>query len=235
MKSKLDHEINNNRFDDYYTVMSGVFGCQGMDYQKLEDSIFDYVSQNINDLKNQPILDIGIGDGASIKKFLEAGCEKVTGIDLNKTMLKTAKKKFGNRVRLIEANAVSMNMFRPDDFPVIISGACIHNIPRKERPAFWSEIVRLNPRLFVMIEKVMNHDEETYQIKYESQIKAFDYVLREKGGREDLAQEWIEHLKSDEPEKIDMEEIKNNLLGKYEVEIIFEMGVFKTVACKKLS
>lgn len=235
MINKLDNEIHNNRFGDYYAVMLEVFSSQGMNYQDLEDSMFEYVSKNIPGYKDKSILDIGIGDGASVWKFIKAGCRHITGIDVNLSMLQAAKEKFGDSVRLVEANALDMGIFKPGDFPVIISGACVHNIPKKQRGTFWKEIVRLNPEVFIMVEKVMNDDEDVYQVKYQNQIRAFDFVLRQKRGKEVQAKEWIDHLASDEPEKIELEEVVSGLKDRYKVEVIFEMGIFKTVACRRIS
>ena len=86
-------KISNN----YGELFSEVFAEQGLDYVKLERSVFEVVDQTHPDL-NTPVLDIGTGDGATIEPFVRAGYTNLTGIDLNPQMLEANKKRFGERV-----------------------------------------------------------------------------------------------------------------------------------------
>ena len=59
---------------NYGELFSEVFEVQGMDYRRLQESIFEQVSQ-IEGYKEMPILDVGVGDGQTSQKFIEVGCQ----------------------------------------------------------------------------------------------------------------------------------------------------------------
>ena len=89
--------------------------------------------------KNSSILDIGCGDGETLAQFVKVNCINLTGIDLNEEMLESAKKKFGEKVKLLKVDATKLDLFEPNEFEIIISALCIHNIPRTKRKDFWKD------------------------------------------------------------------------------------------------
>ncbi|HXK39625.1 MAG TPA: class I SAM-dependent methyltransferase [Candidatus Paceibacterota bacterium] len=219
--------------ENYEALFEEVFAVQGLDYRALENSIFDQVALHIPKFLTTPILDVGIGDGASSKRFVEAGCTLLTGVDLNPLMLQQAKAKYGEKIKLLLADATNLHMFNAGDFPVIITAFSIHNIAKKKRPAFWKEVRRLSPRLLVMCEKIADADLALHQKRYESEINAIDLVYRQRHGNEEVAKEWREHYEWDEKERLELEEIQQSLGDDYGIQVVFEMGMSKTVLCKK--
>jgi hypothetical protein len=228
---------NDDRFlkisNDYGELFSEVFAEQGMDYEKLEKSVFDKVSEIEPHFKDLPILDIGIGDGATSAPFLEAGCTKITGIDLNQEMVDATKVKFGDSVRLFKMNAVDMGVFEKGDFEIIIAGAAIHNIPKTERGQFWKELLRLSPKIFACAEKIKDSDIVKHKADYKSEIEAIKKVYGEKHGLREAEREWLSHYEYDEREALGLDEITKNIGESYKISVVFEMGLYKTVLAIK--
>lgn len=228
---------NDDRFlkisNDYGELFSEVFAEQGMDYEKLEKSVFDKVSEIEPNFKNLSILDIGIGDGATSAPFLEAGCTKITGIDLNQEMVDATKVKFGDSVRLFKMNAVDMGTFEKGDFEIIIAGAAIHNIPKTERGQFWKELLRLSPKIFACAEKITDSDIVKHKADYRSEIEAIKKVYGEKHELREAEREWLSHYEYDEREALGLDEITKNIGESYKISVVFEMGLYKTVLAIK--
>jgi len=237
IKEKIETPKNStdrfeNLSENYGNLFIEVFHEIGMDYEKFEKSVFDAVSAIDPDFKDKSILDIGIGDGETIKHFVKAGCNNLTGLDLNIQMLKQAKEKFGNLVKLIQADARKIP-FRSGNFPIIISGETIHNIPKKERKKVWNEILRLKPAIFVNSDKMIAQPETKHQKFYANEITAIKKIFANKYGLEQAYQGWVEHYKQDDKERLYPEEIQEFLAHEYDIEITCEMGMLKTVVATR--
>ncbi len=227
----------NDRFlklsNNYGELFSEVFAIQGLDYAKLEKSVFETVSNIDPDFKNKTILDIGIGDGVSSEEFIKVGCNSLTGIDLNQEMLDGARVKLGESIRLMNMNAVDMSTFNQNDFNIIIAGTAIHNISRNERVSFWKELLRLNPGLFVFAEKIKDTDQAKHNSDYQKEIDAIKKVYGEKHGLVEAEKEWLQHYEYDEREALTLNEIIENIGFSYDISVVFEMGLYKTVLAKR--
>lgn len=219
--------------DNYAQLANEVWEVQGLNYQDFQKSVFDAVRENIPNFKNRSILDIGVGDGETSARFVENGCTNVVGLDLNPTMLKQSKKRFGNKIKLVHGDARDLSRFRKDDFYIIISATTIHNVPTSERLSIWSELKRLDPELIVMADKITDPNPKLHKQKYDSEIKALNLVFWDRYGLEEQAREWVKHYGVDEEERLEIEEIKANLGSKYNIEITLEMGMNKTVVCRR--
>lgn len=221
--------------NDYGELFSEVFAEQGMNYEQLEKSVFDSVSQVEPNFRELPILDIGIGDGATSADFVQAGCAKLTGIDLNQEMIDATRVKFGDSIRLFRMDAVDMSAFALGDFEIIISGAAIHNIPISKRKRFWEEILRLNPKTFVCAEKIKDSNPDKHKADYEKEVGAIKKIYGEKHNLKDAENEWLSHYEYDEREALNLDEIAENIGDAYEISVAFEMGLYKTVVAKRKS
>ncbi len=217
---------------NYASLFSEVFLEQGLDYQKLQRSVFEAVQKQVPNFRETAILDVGIGDGSTSQAFLEAGCQKVTGIDLNEEMLAEAREKHGNSIQLVRMNATNM-AFRKQTFPVVIAGAAIHNIPREDRKKFWSELRRISPDIFVMAEKIVDPDSVKHKKQYDSEVSAIKKVYGEKYNLFDAEKVWVDHYEYDERERLELGEIQECLGEMYDISVVFEMGMYKTVVLKK--
>lgn len=221
-------KISNN----FSELFAEVFVEQGLDYRKLQESVFENVSRLAENFREMPILDVGVGDGSTSKAFVEAGCRKVVGIDLNPDMLESARAKLGSGIGLVQMDATKMG-FAAGEFPIIITGTAIHNIPKKDRVGFWQEILRLSPEIFVTVDKIADPDPEKHAAYYASEVGAIRKVYGEKHGLHEAEKTWLDHYECDERERLELEEIEENLGRDYDVEVVFEMGVNKTVVAKK--
>jgi SAM-dependent methyltransferase len=221
-------EISNN----YGELFTEVFAEQGLNYKQFEESVFENATKLQPNLQNTPVLDIGVGDGETSATFINAGCKKVVGIDLNPGMLKAAKEKLGDSIQLVQMDATKMG-FNAGDFPIVVTGAAIHNIPKEARKLFWKELLRLSPDLFISAEKIADPDPEKHKQLYDSEVGAIKKVYGEKHGLHDAEKEWLEHYEYDERERLDMTEIFENIGAEYDIEIVKEIGMYKTVVAKK--
>ena len=221
-------EISNN----YGELFVEVFAEQGLDYKEFEKSVFENAERLQPNLQDTPVLDIGIGDGETSAFFLNAGCKKVVGIDLNPEMLKAAREKLGDLIQLVQMDATKLD-FNTTDFPVIVTGASIHNISKEDRKLFWKELLRLSPNLFVSAEKIADPDPEKHKKQYDSEVNAIKKVYGERHGLLDAEKGWLEHYEYDERERLDMSEIFDNIGAEYDIEIAKETGMYKTIVAKK--
>ena len=219
--------------NNYGELFSEVFAIQGLDYAKLEKSVFETVSKLDPDFKNKTILDIGSGDGVSSEEFVKAGCKSLTGIDLNQEMLEGARIKLGESIRLINMNAVDMSTFTKNNFDIIIAGTAIHNIARSERVSFWKEILRLNPTMFVFAEKIKDMDQNKHNVDYQKEIDAIKKIYGDKHKLLEAEEEWLNHYEYDEREALTLDEITANIGNSYDISVVFEMGLYKTILAKR--
>ena len=219
--------------DNYGKLFNEVWEEQGLNGKELEESVYIAVKDYFGNSKDKKILDIGVGDGETIAPFVKEGYKNLVGVDLNPKMIKASKKRFDNKVKLISANATSLNMFKRKEFDAIITALCIHNISKEERTLFWKELLRLSPEIFVAAEKIADSDPIKHKKSYENEIKAIIKVYKEKHNLPEISDEWIKHYEVDEKEKLTIEEIKEALSESYNLEIIKELGMCKTIVATK--
>lgn len=235
-KDVLNKNTKKDRFEkissNYEELFSEVFAEQGLDYSLFENSVFETVSR-LSPNPNTPVLDIGTGDGATLKPFIKSGCKDLTGVDLNPEMLIAAKEKFGDKVKWVQMNATDMSVFETGQFPIIVTGAAIHNITKKERELFWKEMLRLSPEIFVSAEKIADPDPEKQKENYDREINAIKKVYGENHGLVEAEKEWLDHYEYDEREKLELNEIENAIGEQYDIEVVFEMGLYKTILATK--
>ncbi|NEP78359.1 MAG: class I SAM-dependent methyltransferase [Okeania sp. SIO3C4] len=102
---------------EYYDmwVKSGYY-----DYQNMAKEVNSVVGNG------RQILELGVGTGLMAEKYIELDptCE-FTGIDFTPSMLKIAEKRLGDKVKLIEADAVTMDLNRRFDVAVSNGGVWI--------------------------------------------------------------------------------------------------------------
>jgi len=226
MKPDRFKAISNN----YGELFSEVFKAQGLDYSEFQQSVSDEVSK-VEGYYSMPILDIGVGDGETSKGLIDIGCDDLTGIDLNPQMLAQCEKRFGKKIKLVQGDATDLSVFNHNQFPIIVTAATIHNISKNERQKFWSEIRRLQPKLFILAEKIVDPDQRKQSLAYNEEIGAINFIYRENHKMPEVAAEWVRHYEEDDREKLLIDEVKENLGEKYTTKIIFEMGLYKTIRC----
>jgi len=218
---------------NYNELFDEVFQEQGMDYEGLQKEVFNTVAKLEPNFKNLPILDIGVGDGATSRPFIEAGAKDITGIDLNPEMLEAAKNKFGDSIKLKQVNAIDVGSLKDNNFEIVIAGMAIHNISREQRLSFWKGLLALNSKIIVLFEKIKDADSSKYKLALDSELAAVRKVYGEKHGLQTIMEEWIKHYEDDERESLDMAEIHKNLDNDYVVEVTNEVGLCKIVLAQK--
>jgi ubiquinone/menaquinone biosynthesis C-methylase UbiE len=235
LRRKIMNTIKNDRFtkisDDYATMWNQIYAAQNLSYADFENSIFEQVAK-VADFKNLPILDLGCGDGESLAQFVDAGCTKLVGLDLNPTMIAQCEARFGDKVELVQGDVTDLSQFAPGQFPVIVTGATFHNIPVEIRPKVWAEIKRLKPTLFVIGDKISDPDPAKQAKYYDNEVAAINAVFGVKYGLAEVAAEWVSHYEYDRREQLFASEIEAALSDLYSVDIVFEMGMIKTISCQ---
>jgi ubiquinone/menaquinone biosynthesis C-methylase UbiE len=236
MHSYEDAHKEGDRFkdlaDNYGDLFIEVSNELGEDDEKFQKTIVNAVKSIDSKYIKKPILDIGCGDGLTLKAFQDSGCVNLTGLDLNEEMLRNAHKRLGKNVRLIKADARKMP-FAPNAFPIIISSKAIHNISREERKKVWSEVLRLKPEIFVNADKIMLETEEKHKKAYERELAAIKKIFLFKYGMEKVYETWVEHYENDERERLEMDEIKEALGQEYNIKSTYEKGMFRTILAVK--
>lgn len=224
----------NDRFknisDDYAAMWNQAYAAQGLSYAKFQQSIYDQVSMIAN-FKNLSILDLGCGDGETLDRFVKAGC-KLVGLDLNPIMLEQCAARFGDKAELVQGDITDLSQFVSGQFPVIITGGTFHNIPFETRPKVWAEIKRLRPALFVIGDKISDPDPDLQAEHYDNEVAAINAIFGIKYGLADVAAEWVSHYEYDRREEMFASEIEEALSDLYDVSIVFEMGMIKTISCQ---
>lgn len=215
-----------------YELFEQVFTVQGLNYSALQLSVLDTAAK-YRTFRNDPILDIGTGDGQTIIPFVNAGYTDLTGMDLNPEMLEITGSKLGDKVKLVQADATNMYQFNQGQFDTIISATCIHNVPRAERGKVWSELERLRPRLIVFADKIAERDEMEHKGRYESEIRALREVFEKRHGLPEVCEEWIRHYEYDEREKMTLGEIITGLPD-YAIVPQNRMGMFQALAAVRV-
>lgn len=228
--------MNQDRFqkisNNYGELFTEVFAEQGLDYKKFEESVFEQVKKNEPNFREISILDIGVGDGETSEPFLKAGCKRIVGIDLNQQMLDATKEKFGDSIKVILMDAMGLR-FSTGEFPIIITGATIHNILKKDRIKFWKELLRLSPKLFASAEKIADPDPEKHKSYLQCEVEAIKKVYGERHNLLEAEKEWLDHYVYDEQERLELKEIEDSIGEEYSIDVVFEMGLYKTVVATK--
>ncbi len=219
--------------ENYGKYYGEVFEELGFSYGDMQRSIFNTIVEVYPNFKKANILDIGCGDGESLAPFVDAGCTNLTGIDLNDNMIKASKKRFGGKVRLLKMDATDLSAFKADEFEIIIAAVSIHNIPFEERKFFWKELLRLKPKFFVAAEKIADRDARKHKENYEKEINAIIKIYKQKYNLPGVCEEWIKHHEYDEKEHLTLDEIKNFLQVNYNISLIEEFGMCKTILAAK--
>ncbi len=217
---------------DYATLWNEIFLEAGFDYRELQKSVFTCALDTFPDLKKKRILDLGVGDGETIKEFQEYGCEFLSGLDLNPIMLEASHRRFGESVKLIHGDIRELGQFiEPGCYDLIISGATFHNIARNDRANVWDELITLKPSCIISGDKIADTDALLHARYLNIEMEAIIKVYKDRHNLVKESDEWIEHYIVDEREKLYLEEIDTALSKFYNTSLVFEMGMYKTLKC----
>jgi len=217
---------------NYGELFSEVFDVQELDYKQLQTSMFEQVSKLGYD-ENTPVLDIGVGDGKTSEAFVNAGYANLTGLDLNPEMLEQTRAKYGDKITLVQGDATDLQAFSTGQFPVVITATTVHNIAKVDRKKFWAEMLRLQPKVLVMADKVTDPDPATHEASFKSEVEAIHKVFGRRHNLPEAEQVWVDHYDYDERERMEITEIEMALGRNYDIEIVYESGMNKTVVCKR--
>lgn len=64
-------------------------------------------------------------------------------------------------------------------------------------------------------------------------MKAILQVYKDKYNLNDVAKEWVNHYEYDEKEKLTLKEIEDNLSKDYDLSLVYEIGMYKTILAIK--
>lgn len=125
-------------------------------------ALFDYVSGPLNitlkpvrqklapPIQGMQVLDVGCGTGSDLELYHQGGC-KVHGVDLSTSMLKVARRKFGESAELWLADAAHIP-YQNESFDLVLCTHTLHEIPPEHRSSVVREMIRVvknNGRLLI--------------------------------------------------------------------------------------
>lgn len=92
-------------------------------------------------LKNKIILELGIGNGKTLRSILKQNPREVTAIDFSQEAINQAKKEFSN-TNFIKSNIINLP-FKNKQFNIVVCYYILNNLSEKERKIAVSEIRRI--------------------------------------------------------------------------------------------
>ena len=218
--------------EDFAKFWVETTAAYGVDYRAFERAIFDCANRYPN-LKDARILELGTGDGETISPFIEHGCKFVTGIELNSRMIEASRERFGDKLTLIQGDIRRLDLLQLGTVDVLVSACTIHNIPKSERPMIWSGIRNIGAKLFVYADTIVDRDPQQHRQNCEDEMNAIRRVYGDKYNRWDLVAAWEEHNRIDEQERLEFQEIEQELGGLYDFEMEREAGKYKLLRCSR--
>ncbi len=94
--------------------------------QEREWAILQLLKKEGIELKNLSVLDVGCGAGHVLHRFVEFGARNVTGIDLMRSRIQTAKERYPH-LRLVQGNAAQLP-YREESFDLVMQFMCLSSI-----------------------------------------------------------------------------------------------------------
>ncbi len=92
-------------------------------------------------LKNKTILELGIGNGKTIRSILKQNPKEITAIDFSEEAIVRARKEFPS-AKILKADILKMP-FKDEQFDIIVCYYVLNNLSAKERKEAVSEIHRI--------------------------------------------------------------------------------------------
>ncbi len=100
------------------------------------------VVQEMIDIQNKEVLDVGTGTGAWGKLFLDNGAKRVVGIDLAEKMVKVARKKYPE-IEFFTCNAELMSKIPDKSFDIVTSSYVLHGVKSDIRLEILKQMQRI--------------------------------------------------------------------------------------------
>ncbi|SHF35327.1 Ubiquinone/menaquinone biosynthesis C-methylase UbiE [Marinitoga hydrogenitolerans DSM 16785] len=130
--------------------------------------------KTIGNVQNLKVLDAGCGAGFYIKWLLKNNVKEVTGIDFSDNMVESAKRRVGNKAKILNVNLNKKLPFGDKYFDMIISSLTLHYVKDLNFTlSEFSRILKANGKLIFSI----NHPMMTYL--YFSLDNYFEEILLE--------------------------------------------------------
>ena len=176
-------------------------------YDDLEREVSKVIVNNIKNIHNPKLLEIGIGSGITTAFVLQAfekdniNDYKICAIDNEDKMLDASKNRFQgiSQIDFIEADIIDyLKSVEDNTFDVVCSGYVIHNFGIEKRADLFKEISRVTKSggLFINGDKCTVDDGPLQKEYLENTIKTFEAFVEI--GRPDVKEEWIKHYAEDE-------------------------------------
>jgi len=96
-------------------------------------------------LKGKSVLEIGVGNGKTLKSIIRMSPESVIAIDISSEAVKIARKLFPNGVEIMESDVLDMP-FKENEFDIIVCYYILNNLLEKERKKAMNELFRVTKK-----------------------------------------------------------------------------------------
>lgn len=130
--------------------------------------------------KNSKVIELGCGEGYSIKPLLENTDANFDLLDASKEMLVSNKKnlkKFSNRLNYICDDALDY-LKKSNTYNIILSSWTVHNFNKEDRLELFKEIYNKLPKngYFILMDKVYPDSEKMAKSLLDLQLKRYKYL-----------------------------------------------------------
>ncbi|MEI6352555.1 MAG: class I SAM-dependent methyltransferase [Candidatus Nomurabacteria bacterium] len=130
--------------------------------------------------KDLKVIELGCGEGFSIKPLLENTDSNFDLLDASKEMIASNKKnlkKFSNRLNYICEDALDY-LKKSNTYNVVLSSWTIHNFDKKDRLELFKEIYNKLSKngYFILMDKVYPDSEKTAKSLLDLQLKRYKYL-----------------------------------------------------------
>ncbi len=117
-----------------------------------EKYVIPYVSEFVDVGEKLSVLEIGCGEGGNLRPFLDAGCDRVVGVDLSEPRVKLAIEHFKDHERVDHIEFIAKDIYKVDDlgqFDLIITRDVLEHIHGQERfMEYIKKFLKPNGKLF---------------------------------------------------------------------------------------
>ncbi|WP_338537361.1 class I SAM-dependent methyltransferase [Helicovermis profundi] len=133
-----------------FNFIAPIYGLFYKSQKTIFNNIINEISNDIDILSYETIIDIGCGTGALCSVLAEKGM-LVTGVDPAKNMLKIAKNNNNNKsIKFTQASVLKVLPFKDKSFDIAISSYVAHGLKPHERKHMYKEMSRVAKNIVII-------------------------------------------------------------------------------------
>lgn len=131
-EEELADHYRKNYYDGSHTNYPGKYSSKEIEYFHYKDKILDYFLTNHFSTIGSKLLDVGCGEGFTLKYFLQRGWD-CFGTDFSFAGVRQQNPEVLSEISFEEANIVKDDYFTGDRFDVIVGNGILEHVTDKDR------------------------------------------------------------------------------------------------------